>query len=138
MPFEPFPGTNLHKHVSDEQFSLASWCRIVVSDPRWSVTNCGPSWSRSCGTDPCRRGRPWNDHRLALEAIYWRFRTGSPWRELPEEFGAWQSVAERHRRWSADGTYERMFAVVKESSGRNHTDVGTLLSVESTTSRLPI
>jgi len=101
----------------------------VISDELW--TQLEPVLR----TDIGRRGRPWNDHRLTLEAIYWRFRTGSPWRDLPEEFGAWQSVAERHRRWSADGTYERMFAVVKESSGRDHTDVGTLLSVESTAAR---
>ena len=42
-----------------------------------------------------------------------RFRTGSPWRDLPEPFGAWQSVWERHRRWSTDDTYARMFAAVR-------------------------
>jgi len=39
-----------------------------------------------------RPGRPWNDHRRTLEGIAWRFRTGSPWRDLPSEFGAYQSV----------------------------------------------
>ena len=45
-----------------------------------------------------------------LEAIAWRYRTGSPWRDLPEEFGPWQSVYDRHVRWSRDGTYDRIFA----------------------------
>src|SRR3954447_2931222 len=62
------------------------------------------------------QGRPWNDHRLTLEGISWRFRTGSPWRDLPEHFGAWQSVWERHRRWSDDGTYVRMFAAVRAAA----------------------
>lgn len=86
--------------------------------------------------DSGRPGRPWNDHRLTLEGICWRFRTGSPWRDLPEEFGAWQSVWERHRRWSADGTYEQMFAAVKETTGIKVEDLDALLSVDSTSAKV--
>jgi transposase len=71
----------------------------VISDELWAVLE--PVLPVHGG----RRGRPWNDHRLTLEAICWRFRTGSLWRDLPAEFGAWQSIWERHRRWSTDGTY---------------------------------
>lgn len=59
-----------------------------------------------------RRGGQWRDHREVLEAIAWRYRTGSPWRDLPAEFGPWQSVYDRHVRWSRDGTYDRIFAAV--------------------------
>jgi transposase len=71
-----------------------------------------------------------------LEGICWRFRAGSPWRDLPAEFGAWQSVWERHRRWSADGTYELMFAIVKKSVGVEHGDLDALLSVDSTSAKV--
>ena len=27
------------------------------------------------------------DNRMFLEAVLWRIRTGSPWRDLPESFG---------------------------------------------------
>ena len=101
----------------------------VISDDLWAVLE------PVMRTDAGRRGRPWNDHRLTLEAIFWHFRTRSPWRDLPDEFGAWQSVWERHRRWSQDGTYERMFAVVKESSGAKQADLDTLLSVDPTAAR---
>lgn len=57
-----------------------------------------------------RRGGQWRDHRDVLEAIAWRYRTGSPWRDLPAEFGPWQSVYDRHVRWSRDGTYDRLLA----------------------------
>ena len=57
-----------------------------------------------------RRGGQWRDHREVLEAIAWRYRTGSPWRDLPAEFGPWQSVYARHVRWSRDGTYDRILA----------------------------
>lgn len=80
-----------------------------------------------------RPGRPWNDHRRTLEGIIWRFPTGSPWRDLPDQFGAWQSVAERHLRWSKDGTYARIFTVVRRDSGASHgEDLMALLSVDST------
>ena len=98
----------------------------AISDELWTVLE------PVLRTDIGRRGRPWNDHRLTLEGICWRFRTGSPWRDLPGGFGAWQSVWERHRRWSADGTYELMFARVKESVGGKHADLEALLSVDST------
>ncbi|SDY88291.1 Acetyl-CoA acetyltransferase, partial [Modestobacter sp. DSM 44400] len=77
------------------------------------------------------QGRPWNDHRLTLEAIIWRYRTGSPWRDLPDHFGAWQSVWERHRRWSDDGTYVRMFAAVRAAAPERDEQLRNLLSVDS-------
>jgi transposase len=98
----------------------------VVSDELWSVLES------AVPVDAGRRGRPWNDHRLTLEGICWRFRTGSPWRDLPAEFGAWQSVWERHRRWSADGTYAAMFEAVKRASGVGAGDLDALVSVDST------
>ena len=57
-------------------------------------------------------GRPWADHRTVLEGICWRYRTGSPWRDLPADFGPWQTVWKRHYRWSKDGTYRRMLGIV--------------------------
>jgi transposase len=37
-------------------------------------------------------------------------RTGVPWRDLPAEFGAWQTVHRRFQRWSTDGTLDRVLA----------------------------
>jgi putative transposase len=51
-----------------------------------------------------RRGGGWRDHRQVTEAIAWKHPTGSPWRELPERFGPWQTADERLTRWSANGT----------------------------------
>ena len=82
-----------------------------------------------------RRARPWNDHRRTLEAIAWRFRTGSSWRELPDEFGAWQSIWQRHRRWSTDGTYARMFAAVRVQQPEDDGTLENLISIDSTSVR---
>lgn len=35
------------------------------------------------------------------------------WRDLPERFGPWKTVYERHRLWSADGTWERLLQQVQ-------------------------
>ncbi|GAA2516801.1 hypothetical protein GCM10010393_57140 [Streptomyces gobitricini] len=43
-----------------------------------------------------------------LNGILFRARTGIPWRGLPERFGSWKTVHEGHRRWSAEGTWDRM------------------------------
>ena len=40
--------------------------------------------------------------------MFWRTRTGSPWRDLPPEYGPWKTVYNRHRRWSGDGTWEKV------------------------------
>ncbi|MCZ3389631.1 MAG: transposase, partial [Actinomycetia bacterium] len=69
------------------------------------MLSCGLSWRRRFLIDAGRRRRPWNDHRVTLEGICWRLRTGSRWRDPPEVLGAWQSVWERLScRWAADGT----------------------------------
>ena len=41
-----------------------------------------------------------------------RYRTGVPWRDLPESFGPWQTAWKRHRRFSLDGTWDRIHALL--------------------------
>jgi transposase len=43
-----------------------------------------------------------------VDGVLWRTRTGSPWRDLPASYGSWKTVYNRHRRWSADGTWARV------------------------------
>ena len=44
-------------------------------------------------------------HRTVVNAVLWRTRTCSPWRDLPADYGNWKTIYNRHRRWSADGTW---------------------------------
>ena len=46
-----------------------------------------------------------DDNRPFLEAVSWLARTGSPWRDLPAEFGNWNSVFQRYRRWIKGGVF---------------------------------
>lgn len=47
-----------------------------------------------------------------MEGIIYRYRTGIAWRDLPAEFGPWQTTWKRHHRWSADGTWDRVLTEV--------------------------
>src|ERR1700721_1469190 len=49
------------------------------------------------------------DNRLFVEAVLYRYRTGMPWRDLPERYGDWNNVHRRFSRWAKSGVWERMF-----------------------------
>jgi transposase len=55
-----------------------------------------------------RRGGRWADRRTVINGVFWRTRCGLPWRDLPPLYGHWKTVYHRHRRWSADGTWEQI------------------------------
>ena len=60
-----------------------------------------------------RQGHPFRDNRKVVEGIIYRYRTGIPWRDLPrDEYGPWQTVWKRHRRYAADGTWDRVLTQV--------------------------
>ncbi len=54
------------------------------------------------------RGRTATDNRWFLEAVLWIGRTGSPWRDLPAEFGRWHTVYTRFSRWRRKGVWQRV------------------------------
>jgi transposase len=60
-------------------------------------------------------GRPATDHRLIVEGMLWVARTGSSWRELPERFGPWSTVASRYQRWVKEGLWARILQVLLPS-----------------------
>ncbi len=102
--------------------------RDVISDELWErIEPLLPSRA------PQRGGR-WRDHREMLEGIAWRFRTGSPWRDVPERFGPWQTVYERHNLWSDDGTYARMLQHLTGAADAVG-ELDWLVSVDSTIAR---
>src|SRR3954447_18688622 len=100
----------------------------VFSDEFWVVVE--PVLPSSSG----RRGRPWTSHRRALEGIAWRYRTGSPWRDLPVEFGPWQTAWKRHNRWTEDGTWARLVTAM-QAAGHAAGELDWLASVDSTVVR---
>ena len=49
------------------------------------------------------------DNRLFVEAVLYRYRTGTPWRDLPERFGDGTKVHLRFSRQARNGVWERVF-----------------------------
>ena len=62
------------------------------------------------------RGVTAKDNRLFIEAVLWMARTGVPWRDLPAQFGHWHSVYMRFSRWSKQGVWARLAAVLADDS----------------------
>jgi transposase len=79
--------------------------------------------------------RPFRPHRQVIEGAIFRLRTGVPWRDLPAEYGAWQTVHRRHRRWSTDGTWDRVLAALQAQADAAG-DVDWRVSVGSTIARV--
>jgi transposase len=49
------------------------------------------------------------EHRMTLEGILFRMRTGIPWRDIPKEFGCWSKIFRRFNLWSRKGVMSEIF-----------------------------
>jgi transposase len=75
--------------------------RLLLTDDEWVlIENIFPK--------PAATGRPPVDRRKVLNGILWILRTGSPWRDLPEEFGTWKTCWRLFDEWNADGTLDQI------------------------------
>jgi len=63
--------------------------------------------------DGPRRGRPWKDHRVVLNGLFWKLNTGVPWRDIPERYGSWKTIYDRYVFWRRNGTWERIMAALQ-------------------------
>jgi transposase len=61
-----------------------------------------------------QRGSTGRDNRMFVEGVLWIVRTGSPWRDLPEVFGEWNSVFRRFSRWSRKDVWWRIFEAMSD------------------------
>ncbi|WP_408992734.1 IS5 family transposase [Streptomyces sp. 1268] len=78
----------------------------------------GAEWERLRPFLPVSNGRcgRWRDHRQVIDGILHRVRTGVQWCDLPERFGPWKIVYERHRLWSADGAWKCLLQQVQAAA----------------------
>ena len=82
-------------HLTDEQWALVS---PLLPPQRGEV------------------GRPPHDHREVLGGILWVARTGSSWREMPEEFGKWERAYRRYELWLKQGLWQRILEALGEGA----------------------
>ena len=98
--------------------------RFLLSDHQWRLIEPYCFGKKS---DPGRTG---NNTRLFLEAVLWIARTGAPWRDLPSEFGKWNSVFARFRHWVKRGVFHNIFKALSADSDFEYTMIdGTVCKV---------
>jgi transposase len=84
---------------------------------------------------PLGASGPIGDLRNQFDAVMWRFRTGSPWRDVPAAYGNWSTIYDRFRGWASQGVFEDLMNVmIGEAAARGDVDLG-LVSVDSTVAR---
>ena len=60
----------------------------------------------------------------------WIARSGSPWRDLPEEFGKWNTVFKRFREWVKLDVFHRVFGALSGEPDMDYAMVdGTIVKV---------
>ncbi len=89
--------------------------RLLLSCDEWNLIS-------SEFPKPKSTGRPRRDSREIVDAILWILRTGSPWRDLPEEFGAWQSAWRLFDQWNSDGTLDSVLRKLQSA----YVDIGAI------------
>lgn len=82
--------------------------RHMLTDELWAVM--GPLVTQA----KRHKGgqKPEIPDRLFFEAVLYWARTGVPWRDLPSEFGAWDAVYNRFRRWVYSGSLKTLFELL--------------------------
>lgn len=48
--------------------------------------------------------------------MLWILRTSAPWRDLPERYGAWQTVAGRFYRWRKAGVWQMILETLQQQA----------------------
>ena len=89
-------------------------------------------WARIQDFLPGREGHVGGtapDNRLFVDAVIYRYRTGIPWRDLPERYGKWKPTHKRFRRWCKSGVFASILATLSLDADAEY------MSIDSTSVR---
>jgi transposase len=102
-----------------------------LTDAQWAKM---PPHCKGKVTNPGRTG---GDGRRFLDAVLWIARTGRTWRDLPPEFGKWNTVFKRFRDRVKADVFKRIFEAVSEVSDMEFAMVdATIVRVTAPSRRL--
>src|ERR1700722_2697492 len=99
--------------------------RLVLSDAAWE------RMAPLIIGRPDQKGSTGRDNRMFGEGGLWIVRPGSPWRDLPQAFGDWNSGLRRFSRWGPKGVWRRIVAAVSDDPDFE------FLIIDSTSVRAP-
>ena len=78
--------------------------RLLLTDEAWAELAPILAAIKSRAGSP-----PVLSDRMFIEAVLYLARTGTPWRDLPEEVGHWDAVSNRFRRWERRGLWRQLW-----------------------------
>lgn len=81
---------------------------LELTDERWERI------AALLAAEQPRVGRPSHDHRRILSGLLWMIRTGSSWRDVPDEFGPWKTIRSRYDRWRRAGIWQQILDILKQ------------------------
>jgi len=119
--------------VAGFRLSLSMLLRDAMGKSSEAGVPCETSILR-LGRCRVRRCNGFTRRRLVEGAIY-RYRTGIAWRDLPTEFGPWQTVWKRHHRFSTDRTWDKVLSALQVQADAMG-QIDWRLSVDSTSARV--
>jgi putative transposase len=77
--------------------------RLVLTDEAWAdIAKILAEIKSKAGRPPAQ------SDRMFIEAVLYVARTGIPWRDMPEEFGQWDAVYNRFRRWEGRSIWKTL------------------------------
>ena len=77
------------------------------------------------------------DNRLFINGVLWIFKTGAPWRDLPNRYGPWSSCYNRFNRWSATGVWQNVWEALKDDlDNENHAIDGSIVKAHQDACRV--
>lgn|SRR5579871_2062857 len=91
----------------NSEFIAKEWLMAVAS-PTYRLSDDQWCQIEDLLPDNGHRGGQWKDHRLMIDGILWALSDGGRWRNLPTEFGPWQSVYDRFRSWARRGLWDKI------------------------------
>jgi transposase len=80
-------------------------------------------------------GRPWRGYRSMVNATLWIPNAGSPWRDLPERYGLWQTAYHCFDRWRKDKAFDAILALLQIRLGEERRIHWDLWLVDGTSVR---
>jgi transposase len=103
---------------------LPYWCQHQHHQYRQSSP--AAEWAAVCALLTPQQppvGRPRHDHRTVLGGIVWVVRTQGSWRDMPREFGKWETAYRRYRLWRDTGLWQRIVTALGLAGGESPAEV---------------
>ena len=70
-----------------------------------------------------------------VNAILWRIRSGAAWRDLPSEYGPWETIYSRFRRWRDAGVWDDLLVALQTEAAHDEQLDGTLAMLDGSNIR---